>query len=733
MQEKKFVNLKTPARYIKGVGPKRGELLSRIGIETIGDILYYLPKRYEDRSNIIPIKDLKAGENQTIQGEIIVSGLRRAKSGMPIFQIAITDSTGIIHAIWFNQPYLKDLLKKGDKVILYGRVDRYDKLQIVQPEYEIIAEEEIASSRLNAQPNRGGTRNDEVSSLNVGRIVPIYAMTAQLTQKYLRSLIFKTIAEYSKLLTERLPTYMIAREKLVDIRFAMRNIHFPVKFEMLEKAYKRIVFEEFLILQLALAIRKMDAGHFHAGSGKAMAPGKLLEEFKRALPFELTEGQKNAIAEIERDMSGTKPMNRLLEGDVGSGKTIVAAHALTLAAQNGFQAVLMAPTEVLARQHFIVLSELLMPLGINIVLLLGGIDPKARQALYSEIKEGVINVVVGTHAIIQEGVEFKKLGVAIIDEQHKFGVEQRALLRNKGLKGINKGSEGIDKGENPHVLVMTATPIPRTLALTVYGDLDISIIKELPKGRKPIVTYWVEEGKRDEMYEFAREELKKGRQVYVVCPLIDRRSSFVIRDSYKATAVETFERLRDEVFTEYEVGLLHGRMNSKDKEKIMRDFKKGKIKVLVSTIVIEVGIDVPNASVMLIENAERFGLAQLHQLRGRIGRGDHESYCILLSEPGTEAAVERLKAIEGTLDGFEIAEVDMDIRGPGELFGTRQHGLPEIRFGNIAKDIGIMEAARKEAFALVARDPGLREEHHQPLKRALGERFRGKMELIRVG
>lgn len=704
MQEKNEVlrrdNLKTPVRYIKGVGPKKGESLAKIGIRTLEDILYYLPKRYEDRSNITPIKDLKIGESQTIQGQIVTLMSRAAKTGAPIFQAAIADPTGFIHAVWFNQPYLKDVFKEGDKVMLHGKAERYDRLQMVQPEYEILE----------------GSGLVDADSINVGRIVPIYSLTEQLTQKFFRSLVFKTLSEYDKTLIEKLPTYLRARQKLVDIRFAIHNIHFPKNFEILEKAYNRIVFEEFFILQLALAVRKKGAASEESAFGYHIAAGELSESFKKALPFELTDGQKKAIADIERDMSDRKPMNRLLEGDVGSGKTVVAAHALVLAVQNGFQGVIMAPTEVLARQHFIGLSELLMPLGINIILLVGGTDAKTKRALYSKIKEGRVNVAVGTHAIIQESVVFKKLGLAVIDEQHKFGVAQRAVLR--------------DKGYNPHVLVMTATPIPRTLALTVYGDLDISIIRELPKGRKPIATYWVEENKRSSIYGFVREELKKGRQAYVVCPLIGDGQEARARGQ---GAVEVFERLKNEVFSDYEVGLLHGRMDSKEKERVMKDFKKGRTKVLVSTIVIEVGIDIPNASIMLIESAERFGLSQLHQLRGRIGRGDYESYCILLANPRTDAAIERLKAIEGTLDGFEIAEIDMNIRGPGELFGTRQHGLPEIRFGNIAKDFGIMESARREAFALIEKDPELVEEHHQLLRESLFERFRGKLELMRVG
>ena len=695
MQEKNI--LKTPVRYIKGVGPRKGEYLTRLGIYTVEDILYYLPTRYEDRSRFTSIKELKVGEHQTVQGEIITLSSRLTKTGMPIFQIAITDQTGFIHAVWFNQPYLIDYFRKGQRVIIYGKVEMYDKLQIVQPEYEIL-------------------KSDEKDSINIGRIVPVYSLTGQLTQRYLRSLAFLAVTNYSKFLIERLPSYLIARSKVVDIKFAIRNIHFPVSFDNLEKAYRRIVFEEFFMLQLALAIKKKDVKFEGSAFTFSLADG-LIDSFKRTIPFELTEGQKKAVSEIERDLSSGRPMNRLIEGDVGSGKAVGASYALVLAVQNGFQGVLMAPTEVLARQHFIGLSELLMPLGINIVLLIHGIDPKMKERLYSEIREGRVNIVVGTHAIIQEAVEFKRLGLAVIDEQHKFGVTQRAALRQKGY--------------NPHVLVMTATPIPRTLALTVYGDLDISIIRDLPKGRRPITTYLVEEEKRGEVYNFIKEELNKGRQAYIVYPLIDRP---VQGSRFKAQgAVDMFEKFKREVFSEFEVGLLHGRMSSKEKERVMKDFKKGKIGVLVSTIVIEVGIDIPNATVMLIENAERFGLAQLHQLRGRVGRGGHESYCILLANPRTEEAKDRLKALEETLDGFQIAEADLNIRGPGEFFGTRQHGLPEIRFGNILKDFDIMEVARKEAFGLIAKDPNLAEEHHKLLKENLLSRFKGKLDLIKVG
>ncbi|MCM8760844.1 MAG: ATP-dependent DNA helicase RecG [Candidatus Omnitrophica bacterium] len=694
MQQKNI--LQTPVRYFKGVGPKRGEDLARLGIHTVEDILYYLPFRYEDRSSFTRIKDLKAGEPQMVQAQVFTAASRRTKSGLAIFQIAITDGTGFVHAVWFNQPYLKGYFRCGQKVVLYGRVDRYDRLQFVNPDYEILKED-------------GGL------SINMGRIVPVYPSSGQLTQKYLRSLSYLAISKYARSLTERLPAYIIARQKLVDIRFAIQNIHFPTNFANLEKAYKRIVFEEFFILQLALAMKRKNLKSEQLGI-RHIGGGELTDSFKRSLPFQLTDGQKKAMAEIERDMASGRPMNRLLEGDVGSGKTVVAAYALALTVGNGFQGVMMAPTEVLARQHFIGLSELLMPLGVNVGLLVGGMEAKAKNKVCSDIREGKADIVVGTHAVIQEAVEFRRLGLAVIDEQHKFGVMQRAILK--------------DKGYNPHILLMTATPIPRTLALTVYGDLDISVIKELPKGRKPIVTYWVDEKSRDKVYGFIREELQKGRQAYVVCPLIKSSSQETRRKTQDAETV--FEKLRDEIFSDYNVGLLHGKMTSKEKDKTMKDFKKGVIDVLVSTVVIEVGVDVPNATVMLVEGADYFGLAQLHQLRGRIGRGEHESYCILLADPKTEESAQRLKAIEGTLDGFEIAETDLHIRGPGEFFGTRQHGLPEIRFGNILKDADIMERARREAFAIVAADPKLQDERHRLIREALAFRFKGRTGFMNV-
>lgn len=703
MQENNL--LATPVRYIKGVGPKKSEVLAAAGIRTIEDILYYLPSRYEDRSVVTKIRQLRIGEQQSVRGEVVSTGDKIARNGMRVFQLVITDGTGFLHAVWFRQPYLKDMFQAGQKVVLYGRVELYDKIQIVQPEYEIVKE-------------------GAPESVHMGRIVPVYPLAGEITQKFLRALAHAAVAKAAHSVIERLPAYLMARERLVDAKFAVHAIHFPVSFEALEKAYRRIVFEEFFMLQLALATRRKDLKTKEEGLSHRLE-GDLVGRFDRSLPFELTPGQQKAISDIERDLSSGKPMNRLVEGDVGSGKTVIAARALVLTVQNGFQGVIMAPTEILARQHYIHLSELLMPMGVNVALLVGGIDEASRRELCRAIEEGAVDIVVGTHAVIQETVTFKKLGLAVVDEQHKFGVEQRAILKQKGY--------------SPHIMVMTATPIPRTLALTVYGDLDISVIREMPKGRKPIATYWVDEAKRERVYAFIREELAKGRQAYIVCPLIERGRGAAGRGQEEGAgrrdasdAVAMFERISQEIFPDIKAGLLHGRMPAEEKEKVMKGFKKGAVKILVSTVVIEVGIDVPNATVMVVENAERFGLSQLHQLRGRIGRGPHESYCILLADPQTDQARERLKAIEGTLDGFQIAEADLTIRGPGEFFGTRQHGLPEIRFGNILKDFAIMEQARKAAFDVIARDPELAEEHHRLIKSELKARFKDKISLADV-
>ena len=687
--------LKIPVQYIKGVGPKRADLLRQMALHTAEDILYNLPRRYEDRSNFTPISKVTSGQRYTLKGQVLTFGLKKTKRGIPVFQVAIGDNTGVIYAMWFNQPFVKKYFKVGQKIILYGKVDMYDVLVINQPEYEILDD-----------------NDDGEDSAHIGRIAPIYPLTKEVAQKFIRALTKKVVEAYSRFLHDTLPTKIRAKNKLVDIRFAINNIHFPTSNENLKRAYQRIVFEEFFILQCAIALRKKDVKTEEGLSHRV--EGKLIESFKKSIPFELTKGQAEAIRHIENDMKDSKPMNRLLEGDVGSGKTIVATYALVLTVQNGFQGTIMVPTEILAEQHYLNLSKILVPLGINVSLLIRSIPDSTKEKIKQQIKDGDADIVVGTHALIQEDIDFKRLGLCVIDEQHKFGVTQRDILRRKGKK--------------PDVLVMTATPIPRTLALTVYGDLDISVIRELPPGRRPISTYWVEDDERKKVYKFVEEQVKLGRQAYIVYPRIhESKSSEVL------AATQMYDRLKDEVFKDFKVGLIHGQIDGAEKDKIMAGFKKGQINILISTVVIEVGIDVPNASVMVIENAERFGLAQLHQLRGRIGRGEHDSYCILLSNPTTKDAKKRLEALTETVDGFAIAEEDLELRGPGEFFGTRQHGLPEIRFGNIISDMEIMEQARKEAFELIQRDPGLNAPENKLLKEILYSRFKGRTGLIYVG
>ena len=696
MQAKKWE--KTDIRYLKGVGPKKAEILQKLDINTVEDLLYYLPRRYEDRSNFTLVKDLKVGEHHAVRGKVLTLGNHATRKGIRVFQIAVGDKTGIIYCVWFNQPFLRKLFKVGQELILYGKVEKYKKLQINHPEYEFVTEN---------------------NSLNMGRIVPVYSLTQDITQRYIRFLTHEAIARFLSSAKGALPTRIMARAHLVDFCFAIQNIHFPASFANLDRAYRRLVFEEFFILQLALALKKKSA--------KTKTPGirhnldaHLMEAFKKLFSFELTNSQLKAINEIQIDMANPKPMNRLLEGDVGSGKTAIAIYALLLSFKNGYQAALMAPTEILARQHYMTISELLMPLGVNVRLLVSGLKPEKKLEIKKEIDSGEVDIVIGTHALIWENVEFKKLGLIVIDEQHKFGVSQRQLLQKKGW--------------NPDVLLMTATPIPRTLALTIYGDLDISVIKELPVGRRPITTYCIEEENRQKVYQFIREEIEAGRQAYIVYPRIWSSKNTRASESKLKAATTMYNKLQEEIFPDLKVGLIHGRMDAKEKEAVMKKLKSNKINILVSTTVIEVGIDIPNASVMVIENAERFGLSQLHQMRGRIGRGDYPSYCILMGNPRTESAKRRFFTMSETQDGFKVAAEDLELRGPGEFFGTRQHGgLPELRFGNILKDFDIMEQARAEAFRLVEEDQDLVDPRNSFVKEVLKRRFSGKFDLINVG
>ncbi|MFH1061818.1 MAG: ATP-dependent DNA helicase RecG [Candidatus Omnitrophota bacterium] len=652
------------AQFVKGVGPQRIKSLAKLNIHTVKDLLFYFPRRYEDRSHFKPINKVIIGQLETVRGHVLTFNTRRIKGNRTIFTLALGDDTGVIYAVWFNQPYMKNIFAVDDDVILYGKVDRFGKIQINSPEYEILKSDE------------------DQDTVHTGRIVPIYPLKMDIGQRYLRKVLKYSIDHYADNVLEFMPQDILNRNSLLGIRQALINIHFPESFELLEQAKQRLIFDEFFLLQVALGLKRKALKETKKGI-KFKLKADLLEKFRKSLPFELTNSQKKVIMEIEADMRQAQPMNRLLQGDVGSGKTIVSIWALVICVQSNYQAALMVPTEILATQHFNTLDKILTPLGIKVTVLTSGLKKKEKEKIIQDIAEHKFNVIIGTHSLIQDDIQFKKLGLIIVDEQHKFGVMQRVKLHKKGIM--------------PDMLVMSATPIPRTLAITVYGDLDVSTIRELPPGRTPVETYWISEKKRHDFYIFLKRKISEKNQVYVVYPLVEKSKSMDLK-----AATKMYEHFRDDIFVENRVGLLHGRMKDQEKKEVMELFKQGKLDILVATTVIEVGIDVPNASIILIEHAERFGLSQLHQLRGRVGRGTKQAYCVLLSEAKSEDAVKRLSAMTKTTDGFKIAEYDLLIRGPGEFFGTKQHGMPELKLANIITDTEQLRLARKEAISYLA-------------------------------
>jgi ATP-dependent DNA helicase RecG len=671
-------------------------MLARLGLVTVEDALVqHLPLRHEDRSQLIPLGRVSVGEARTCAGTIAgISPPPRGRPRVPLV-VMIRDVSGFLSCAWFNQPYLTRVFKRGQRLIVHGKVQPYGRgpLQMQVKDYEIVEE-----------------GPDE--TLHTGRLVPVYPLTEGLTQRPLRRLMKRLVDEFADRVEDPLPERVGKGRGLLPLARALRGAHFPETQEEQAAAHRRLVFDDFFLLEIGLAIRRHREGRRR---GLAMNPaGALVRRLRASLPYALTAAQERVWGEIRLDMAEPYPMSRLLQGDVGSGKTVVAALAILTAIEAGFQAALMAPTEILAEQHMMTLSRLLEPLGVRVALLTGAIKGKARQEAAAAVESGETGCVIGTHALVQGGVDFKRLGLAVIDEQHRFGVAHRAALRGKG--------------ESPDVLVMTATPIPRTLALTLYGDLDVSVLDALPPGRRPVLTVARGESKRREIYDFLRKQIGDGRQVYVVCPLVEESEASDLR-----AATEMAERLQREVFPDRRVGLLHGRLRFEDKERVMRGFTEGAIHLLVSTTVIEVGIDVPNASVMLVEHAERFGLSQLHQLRGRVGRGPWKSYCILLTGASSEDAQRRIGAMTATGDGFRIAEVDLELRGPGDFFGTRQSGLPEFRVADLLRDGSMLEEARREAFALVQADPQLAAPEHRGLRAALLARWRGKLDLAGIG
>jgi ATP-dependent DNA helicase RecG len=703
------VNVLTESiQFLKGVGPARAQMLRRLGIETIGDALALLPRRYDDRTNLKPIRSLQVGTRETFEGTILVSGSSRTGRGRRLYEMIVGDATGTMRCLWFqfHEAYMRQRYRTGQRVIVTGevRINAYSgqRKEVHHPDLELI-------------------EADEREPLHTGRMVPVYPATEGLHQKTLRTVIKRIVDEYAHQVEDCLPPALRERLHLMEASQALREVHFPSADADLEalnhwssEAHRRLVFEEFFLLELGLALRQRDTT-IEERRIAYHGTGALADQLRTQLPFKLTTAQEHVLAEIMANMRRPHPMNRLLQGDVGSGKTIVALLAMLLAIESGFQAAIMVPTEILAEQHYLTMHRLVEPLGVRVMLLTSAIKGSRRRELLETIAAGDVDLIVGTHALIQEGLEFKALGLAVIDEQHRFGVLQRATLKRKGY--------------SPDVLVMTATPIPRTLAMTVYGDLEVSIIDELPPGRLPVITQLCYESRRGQSYELMRQVLRQGRQVYVVYPLIEESEKTDLR---AATAMA--EQLQREVLPEFRVGLLHGRLKSDQKEHIMRAFSSGDLEVLVSTTVIEVGVDVPNATLMLVEHAERFGLAQLHQFRGRVGRSHHQAYCLLMADfPMSEEAKQRLQTLTEHDDGFMIAERDLQIRGPGEFLGTRQSGLPELRVAHLIRDQRVLAEARREAFALVAEDPHLSRPEHGGLRQALMHRWHQKFELMHVG
>ena len=704
---------KVPIRFAKGVGPQRTALLNRMGIATVEDALWAVPWRYEDRSVITPIGSLAVGTQASICGTIAGSKAKRARHRrLAILEVTVEDQTGTIQIVFFNQPFLEQLFPVGTRVMMTGRVvgvrgwiDR--RMEVSQ--YEVLGE-------------------DTESPLHVGRIVPIYHETKGWTSRQMRVLIRGLLDLHVGGLHEILPIPLRARHRLPPIQHAIEDVHFPkagTDINQLDRgltpAHRRLAVEELFLLQLALASRQrvmkeeVKAVRFNPHTS-------LLTSLVRLLPFRLTPAQERVIDEIRQDMASTRPMNRLIQGDVGSGKTVVALHAMVIACGSGYQAALMAPTEILAEQHYRNMKGLLESLGLTAVLVTGGGRAAARKITRDQVALGKAHVVIGTHALIQQGIAFSKLGLAVIDEQHRFGVLQRKTL--------------IDKGYHPDVLVLTATPIPRTLAMTVYGDLDVSVIDAMPPGRKPVRTWLFSQAQRRRAYQIVRDELRNGRQAYVVYPLVEESEKTDLQ-----AAIQGARELQEQEFADFRVGLLHGRLKSDEKERVMTAYKRGDIQILVATTVVEVGVDVPNASVMMIEHAERFGLAQLHQLRGRVGRSGHQSYCLLMASSGTvsrlaktagesaTASRERLEALVRSTDGFVIAEQDLRIRGPGEFFGFRQWGMPEFRVANLIRDADLLQQVRQEAFALLRHDPHLKAPMHQGLREVMVRKWEKKLDL----
>ena len=713
----------TPVQYVKGIGPRLAEVLAAKGIQTVDDLLHYLPFRYEDRLNPRSVAELRAGEMATVIAEVRNSGLFRTRR-MPIFQLTVGQGRSKLKCMWFNATYLQDRFQPGQMVALYGKVeeDRDGHLQIMQPQFEILGD-------INEEGGADEAEKKAAASLEIGRIVPIYESTGQgkLTPRWFRRIIRWTLDNLGPDLPDPIPAAVRAHLSLVSRREAFLKVHWPDAGESFSdlqssrtSSHIRMIFDELFFIELGLELKRREQ---KAQTGIAFElTTQVREAIKKILPFHPTGAQKRVLKEIATDMQQSHPMRRLLQGDVGSGKTIVAFQAAIIAIENGYQVALMAPTEILAQQHYFSARQILERAGYRIVLLTGSLEQDRKRDIRRHIAQGHAQLIIGTHALIQNRVEFENLGLVVVDEQHRFGVMQRLKL----MKKTEEGSKTVE----PDVLVMTATPIPRTLALTLYGDLDVSILDELPPGRTPVVTRSLLDDRAPEVWDFVRKQIAAGHQAYVVYPVIEESEERELK-----AAEQMHRQLREKIFPNLHVGLLHGRLDADEKEHVMREFQQGKLEILVATTVIEVGVDVPNATVMVIEHADRFGLAQLHQLRGRIGRGAAKSYCVLMRGAKiSEEGERRLDAMVRSNDGFQIAELDLELRGPGEFFGTKQAGIPAFRVANIIRDRELLEAAKREAaFVIAGPNPEMSKEEIDRALREMRSRWSETYGLVEVG